>query len=346
MMPQLFPVRALDAVFANNYAAGRSNDTRVHQGIDIGVVRDGHRRTGDIILSTTPGTVVTVHRETSRGEPRSGNSVTVRDPDGWMHHYAHMLTEPFVTRGQVIVAGTPLGRVGDTGNARRTAAHLHYQIEYRGRRINPYPALAAGYAAMRTGVRDPAQLGDGTGPVTTDVTASPDEREAARELARRLEPELERLIRVFESWPQRAVWDALLRISDGDEARASRLMMDASLPLAHAELRLAHRLMGETKWLEALSHLRTSATLLGSAIAPLLRARAQLPDAVRATVDTAFAFAEFFSPGSTTMYQVPVATPTGNAMREGLDDAREAAPAFGAGAIAALAMLAAVMWMR
>jgi murein DD-endopeptidase MepM/ murein hydrolase activator NlpD len=41
-------------------------------------------------------------------------------------------------------AGTVIGQVGNTGNARDTSPHLHYGVTSRnGTKVNPYPWLRA-----------------------------------------------------------------------------------------------------------------------------------------------------------------------------------------------------------
>ncbi len=52
--------------------------------------------------------------------------------------YAH-LSEIFVTEGQVVAQGDPLGRVGSTGNS--TGPHLHFEIRDFGRLTNPLELL-------------------------------------------------------------------------------------------------------------------------------------------------------------------------------------------------------------
>ena len=56
--------------------------------------------------------------------------------------YAHMQFGSLaVTKGQVIAAGDPVGRVGNTGAS--TGAHLHFEIAVGGEQIDPYAWLKA-----------------------------------------------------------------------------------------------------------------------------------------------------------------------------------------------------------
>lgn len=335
MFPQVFLVRSLDAVFRNNYMQDRSAGARVHQGIDIGVVREGRRQSGDIIVSGTPGRVLIVGRETSRGQPRSGNSVTVRDPDGWTHHYAHMEGAPFVSRGQTVEVGTPLGKVGNTGNARNTAAHLHFHMEERGQRRNPYPSLAAAFAAMRTGTLPRAYLGDGAA-LQNDEAATPAQRENARETYRMMMPALQGVVDRLEGWDQ-TLWNAVLQLQNADRARESRLLLGVNLPIVKATIVIARREAAASRWIAAMVQVRTAATLLGLTLQPMAAQRAQLPDEVRAMVTSVIDFAEFFAPGSMSNMGSSGGETLANRFREAGDDLREAAPDIGGGlALAAL----------
>jgi murein DD-endopeptidase MepM/ murein hydrolase activator NlpD len=62
------------------------------------------------------------------------------------HHYetryAHMQAPPsfLIAVGEKVVAGTPLGKVGDTGNV--TGCHLHFAITKDGRPVDPWRRLS------------------------------------------------------------------------------------------------------------------------------------------------------------------------------------------------------------
>ena len=122
-------VRAID--LRNTWDAPRPGGRR-HRGIDIFAPR------GRAVVSATRGIVVTV------GTNRlGGRIVRVLGPGGQWHYYAHLDRFADVRTGDVIAAGTVLGYVGTTGNARGTPPHLHYGIyRFRGGAINPYPLLA------------------------------------------------------------------------------------------------------------------------------------------------------------------------------------------------------------
>ena len=104
---------------------------RQHKGIDIFAKR------GTPIRSTTPGIVVTVGTN-----KLGGHIVWVYGPNGEWHYYAHLERFADIQPGDVIGAGTVLGYVGDSGNAKGTPPHLHYGIyPAAGGAMNPYPRL-------------------------------------------------------------------------------------------------------------------------------------------------------------------------------------------------------------
>jgi murein DD-endopeptidase MepM/ murein hydrolase activator NlpD len=81
---------------------------------------------------------------------RAGNGVIVFDPaDGGYFLFSHLREGVLVRAGEVIAAGTPVGRVGHTGNATRPGhgKHLHFGYKQPGRgcgidgvlvEVNPY----------------------------------------------------------------------------------------------------------------------------------------------------------------------------------------------------------------
>ncbi len=120
---------------ADTWHAPRSPRRR-HEGIDI------FAKKGTPVFSTTEGIVF------SRGQHAlGGNVVWVYGPGGQRHYYAHLDRFADVASGDRVQAGTLLGFVGNTGNARTTPAHLHYGVYGKAGAINPYPLLATGAAS-------------------------------------------------------------------------------------------------------------------------------------------------------------------------------------------------------
>jgi murein DD-endopeptidase MepM/ murein hydrolase activator NlpD len=76
---------------------------------------------------------------------RAGNYVVITADDGTSQAYMHLLRPTIVQRRARVVAGQPIGQVGQTGRA--TGCHLHYESWtapgwYRGgRAIDPLPEL-------------------------------------------------------------------------------------------------------------------------------------------------------------------------------------------------------------
>ena len=127
-----FPVegvsaRAVQSVFGDP----RDSGARAHEGVDIFAPR------GAPVVAATDGWVTRV--TTNR---LGGNVVWVWDGErGQALYYAH-LDRQDVSPGTRVRAGDVLGRVGNTGNARTTAPHLHFGI-YRALEgaVDPLPFI-------------------------------------------------------------------------------------------------------------------------------------------------------------------------------------------------------------
>lgn len=118
---------------AATFGAPRGED-RQHDGVDIFAAR------GTPVRSTTRGVVVSI-RERGLG----GRQIWVLGPAGERHYYAHLDDwAPTLAEGDVIDPGTPLGSVGNTGNARTTPPHLHYGIYGDDGALDPLPRMRAG----------------------------------------------------------------------------------------------------------------------------------------------------------------------------------------------------------
>ncbi len=110
---------------------------RPHQGIDIAAP------TGVAVLATAPGKVIRTGYE-----PRGyGRFAEVRHANGLTSFYAH-LSRVEVSRGDRILAGEQLGRVGSTGFS--TGPHLHFEIRRRGERLDPLDFIDREFAFHRT----------------------------------------------------------------------------------------------------------------------------------------------------------------------------------------------------
>jgi len=99
-------------------------ERRPHLGVDYGAPR------GTPVLASAGGSVIFAGRKGG-----FGNLVRVRHPNGYVTAYAH-LSRMDVRRGQRVMQGERIGRVGSTGLS--TAPHLDYRVQNRsGKYINP-----------------------------------------------------------------------------------------------------------------------------------------------------------------------------------------------------------------
>ena len=72
----------------------------------------------------------------------SGLAIELRGEDGVQYFYAHLSSiAPGIAPGHAVEAGTVLGAIGTTGNARGTSPHLHFEIQPNGIPVPPKPYL-------------------------------------------------------------------------------------------------------------------------------------------------------------------------------------------------------------
>lgn len=110
---------------------------RHHDGVDI----DG--RTGDPVFAARDGRVLF-----SGWRNGYGNTVVLDHGRGVTTLYGHA-SELRVRVGERVERGQPIAMVGATGNAR--GDHLHFEIAWAGRVIDPVPLLPELRAARRRG---------------------------------------------------------------------------------------------------------------------------------------------------------------------------------------------------
>ena len=135
-MPKKLPI-PVDGIktsqLSDTWGASRSQG-RSHEGIDIMAPR------GTKVLSSTNG-IITSLKSNNLG----GIVIWMMGPAGTYHYYAHLDGHKRgLKEGDYVKKGTLIGYVGNTGNARHTAPHLHYGLYLSGKgrgAVNPYPYL-------------------------------------------------------------------------------------------------------------------------------------------------------------------------------------------------------------
>lgn len=143
--------------FSNDFANDRNFQrpgVQPHNAIDIAGGIGLH------IVAATDGNILNTWRfwsgvqvKGAGNSARGGNFVLIRDPNGYVHYYCHMLNINWaiVGLGNPVRAGQLIGLLGRTGRAAGawSCPHLHYQV-YRprpGRRIEGLDQEARNFTA-------------------------------------------------------------------------------------------------------------------------------------------------------------------------------------------------------
>ncbi len=100
-----------------------------HKGVDLA------GRTGNKIKVAAKGKVIK-----SEYNSGYGNLVEVDHGNGFVTKYAH-LSKSYVKKGQRLEIGDAIGEMGSTG--RSTGPHLHYEVLYKGKDVDPMPFIRA-----------------------------------------------------------------------------------------------------------------------------------------------------------------------------------------------------------
>ena len=145
----LVPVEGLTPSDLDDTFTARRSGGRTHRAIDIMAPR------GTPVLAIADGEITRVH--TNR---LGGKVLYLRSHGGeYDFYYAHLdAYAEGVEVGQTVRQGDVLGFVGNTGNARRTPPHLHFQVlrqtgRGRGTPVNPHQLLQQSQLYGRGGVR-------------------------------------------------------------------------------------------------------------------------------------------------------------------------------------------------
>lgn len=133
----------------SHFGDPRDGGARSHQGIDIAAPM------GAPVVAFVAGTVTRVYTG-----KRSGVSVQIKGADGRLYNYFH-LQRATVEPGQKVGMGAALGTNGDTGNAKGTPPHLHFEIrDANNKPMDPLPIVqgaAQGLPVTQHGVAHPGQ---------------------------------------------------------------------------------------------------------------------------------------------------------------------------------------------
>jgi hypothetical protein len=131
-----------------------------HKGTDIRLRNYVAMESGVDVLAAAPGTVLRIRdgmadisvAETGAEAVKNreaGNSVIVDHGDGWVTQYSHMRKGSIAVQpGQPVAAGTPLGKIGLSGNTE--FPHLHFEVRHDDKPVDPFTAerMEAGCGVM------------------------------------------------------------------------------------------------------------------------------------------------------------------------------------------------------
>jgi murein DD-endopeptidase MepM/ murein hydrolase activator NlpD len=129
---QVFPV---SGTYQYSDDFGEPRHQGAHQGVDVMAARNTP-------LVAVADAVVNRLSRTDTG--LGGINVWLERPDGVEFYYAHMESiAAGLAEGAKVTAGQVIGAVGNSGDARYGATHLHFEIRPGGTPIDPYPHLVA-----------------------------------------------------------------------------------------------------------------------------------------------------------------------------------------------------------
>jgi murein DD-endopeptidase MepM/ murein hydrolase activator NlpD len=129
-MPSVHPVDNMEltklasgfGIRINPFHKGRY----LHDGIDFAAPR------GSDVKATASGTIKLIKK--SDLQAGYGNYIEIDHGNGYITRYAH-LEELIVKQGQQVKKNQVIAQVGMSGGA--SAPHLHYEVIYRGNKVNP-----------------------------------------------------------------------------------------------------------------------------------------------------------------------------------------------------------------
>ena len=126
-----------------------------HTGTDIALESRAQMLTGVAVLAGAPGTVVARRDGVADFAPfkagqNCGNGVVIDHGGGWETQYCHLREGSVLPQtGDAVVAGTPLGMVGQSGQA--DFPHLHLSVRLNSADVDPFAPDATNECAKPDG---------------------------------------------------------------------------------------------------------------------------------------------------------------------------------------------------
>lgn len=130
-VPNVIPLRPVPGSYHLSSRFGYRTDP-VYGGGEHHEGQDFASTVGNPVYATGNGIVVKT--APAKGRSGYGNEIVINHGYGYMTRYAHLNTIE-VKVGQRVRRGDRIGSVGSTGKS--TGPHLHYEVIYRGRHVNP-----------------------------------------------------------------------------------------------------------------------------------------------------------------------------------------------------------------
>ena len=124
--PAIYPVMMEKCRFSSGFGYRKdpfSKKRKLHEGHDFS------GKIGSEVLCTANGTV-----RSSKWNGSFGNYIEIDHGNGYVTVFGH-LSKRLVKKGDKVERGEIIGKLGNTG--RSTAPHLHYEIKYNKKRIDP-----------------------------------------------------------------------------------------------------------------------------------------------------------------------------------------------------------------
>lgn len=122
-----------------------------HDGTDIALATRAEMAAGVAVLAAAPGVVKGSRDGVADFVPEvpgkeCGNGVVIDHGQGWETQYCHLKQGSVVVRsGDKVETGTPLGEIGQSGQA--AFPHLHLSVRHQGRKLDPFAPEASACGA-------------------------------------------------------------------------------------------------------------------------------------------------------------------------------------------------------